>query len=89
MSLQPLQLFLQFIVLDELEFFVKNGQYRYLVLSYNSEGIMPNETILEILKSHMNTVEIVNFDYLRFKSNNNGQSSYKKYIQERLYIASK
>lgn len=75
--------------LDELEFFVKNGQYRHLVLSYNSEGIMPNETILEILKSHMSTVEMIDFEYLRFKSNNNGQSSYKKYIQEQLYIASK
>ena len=75
--------------LDELEFFVKNGKYRYLVLSYNNEGIMPQGTILEILKSNANNVELVNFDYLRFKSNNNGESHRKKYIQEQLYIVSK
>ena len=75
--------------LDELEFFVKNGRYCHLILSYNNEGIMPQGTILEILKSNANNVELVNFDYLRFKSNNNGESHRKKYIQEQLYIVSK
>lgn len=56
--------------LDDLEKFVKYGKYRHLLLSYNDEGIMPNDSIIEVLKSNKDSVEIVDFDYLRFKSNN-------------------
>lgn len=31
-------------------------------------------------------LEIEEYDYLRFKSNNNGKSKTKKYIKEQLYI---
>ena len=31
-------------------------------------------------------VELVEFEYLRFKSNNNGESKTKKFIKEQLYI---
>ncbi|MDK4545215.1 DNA adenine methylase [Kingella kingae] len=75
--------------LDDLEYFAKNGKYRYLLLSYNSEGIMSQDAILEVLKPHGAMVEMVGFDYLRFKSNNNGDSRHKKYVQEQLYIVSK
>lgn len=75
--------------LDGLEKFVKNGKYKHLVLSYNDEGIMPNDSIIEVLKSSHNHIEIVDFDYLRFKSNNNGTSKSKKFIKEKLYIVSK
>ena len=75
--------------LDDLEYFAKNGKYRYLLLSYNSEGLMPQGAILEVLKPYGAMVEMVGFEYLRFKSNNNGDSRHKKYVQEQLYIVSK
>lgn len=71
--------------LQELYKIAKNGKYKVLILSYNTEGIMPQYDILSIL-NQFGKVEIVEFDHLRFKSNNNGDSKYKKYIQEQLYI---
>lgn len=75
--------------LEDLEYIAKNGKYHYLLLSYNSEGIMPQDAILEVLKPYGAMVEMVGFEYLRFKSNNNGDSKHKKYVQEQLYIVSK
>lgn len=75
--------------LEDLEHIAKNGKYRYLLLSYNSEGIIPQGAILEVLKPYGTMVEMVGFEYLRFKSNNNGDSKHKKYVQEQLYIVSK
>ncbi|MDC9721969.1 MAG: DNA adenine methylase [Urechidicola sp.] len=71
--------------LNSLEEIVKSNNYKYIVLSYNNEGIMPQEKILEIMEKQ-GSVEIVEYDYLRFKSNNNGLSKTKKYIKEQLYI---
>ncbi len=71
--------------LDELEKIVKFGSYNYLILSYNSEGIMSSNDILNILEKYGST-ELIEFDYMRFKSNNKGLSKQKKYIKERLYI---
>ncbi|RIY31119.1 DNA methyltransferase [Psittacicella hinzii] len=74
--------------LDELEKFVKYGKYKHLVLSYNNEGIMPEGSIIEVLKSENSHLEVVDFDYLRFKSNKHA-SSQKQFIKEKLYILSK
>ncbi|WP_394951655.1 DNA adenine methylase [uncultured Helicobacter sp.] len=66
----------------ELENFAKLKNYKNLVLSYNSEGLMQKEQIEEILKpiGNMCCVEII---YPRFKSNkNNG----KKYIKEYVWV---
>ena len=71
--------------LEELNKIAQQGNYRTLVLSYNSEGIMPREDIIETL-SQYGKVALTQFDYQRFKSNNNGKSQTKKYIQEQLYI---
>ena len=71
--------------LQELEKIANNGNYNYLVLSYNSEGIMPQKAILQILSSY-GKVSITEFEHLRFKSNNRGDSSNKKYIKEQLYL---
>lgn len=75
--------------LEDLEQIVKYGKYKHLLLSYNDEGIMLNNEILEVLKSYNHHVEVTDFDYLRFKSNSSGTSSYKKYVKEKLYIVSK
>lgn len=71
--------------LQELYKIAKNGKYKTLILSYNTEGIMPKQKIISVLEQ-FGTVELIEFDYLRFKSNSNGDSKHKKYIQEQLYI---
>lgn len=74
--------------IEELEKIAKKGMFKYLILSYNSEGIMSSENIISVLEKYGET-ELVEFDYLRFKSNNNGESKHKKYIKEQLYILKK
>lgn len=71
--------------LEELNKIAQQGKYKTLVLSYNSEGIMPQEAIIQTL-SQYGKVTLTQFDYQRFKSNNNGESQTKKHIQEQLYI---
>lgn len=61
------------------------SKYECLILSYNSEGIMPQSEILSVLKKY-GQVEVKKIDYLRFKSNSNGDSKHKKIVQEQLYI---
>ena len=72
----------------ELEIIAKKGKFKTLILSYNTEGIMSKEKILSTLQQ-FGEVELVEFEYLRFKSNNNGESKTKKFIQEQLYILQK
>lgn len=71
--------------LKALEKIINSNTYKYVVLSYSNEGIMPQEKILEIMKKQ-GTVKLIEYDYLRFKSNNKGLSKTKKYIKEQLYI---
>lgn len=74
--------------LEELNNIASNSKYKYLVLSYNSEGIMSKNNIVEILSRYGN-FELIEFEYLRFKSNNNGESKIKKHVNEQLYILKK
>jgi adenine-specific DNA-methyltransferase len=76
------------IAFQSLDKIVKTAKYKYLILSYNSEGIMPSENIIETLQQYGN-VELCEFDYLRFKSNSNGESKTKKHIREQLYVLAK
>ena len=46
---------------------------------------MPEKEILSVLKKY-GKVTLQNIDYLRFKSNSNGDSKHKKIIQEQLYV---
>jgi len=71
--------------LNELEHIVLSGNYKYLLLSYNNEGLMPQNEIIKILEKKGKVI-LKEYDYLRFKSNNNGKSSKMKYIKEQLYI---
>jgi len=61
------------------------AKYKTLVLSYNSEGIMSQKEITKTLKKY-GDVKLIEIDYLRFKSNSNGDSRHKKHIQEQLYL---
>jgi adenine-specific DNA-methyltransferase len=71
--------------LQSLDKIANTVKYKHLILSYNSEGIMASKKIVETLQKYGN-VELVEFDYLRFKSNSNGESQTKKHIHEQLYI---
>lgn len=71
--------------LEDLNKIAKEAKYNFLVLSYNSEGIMPSEKILDTLKQY-GTVKLEQFEYARFKSNNNGLARTKKTVFEQLYI---
>lgn len=71
--------------LEDLDKIAKNTKYKNLVLSYNSEGIMPSEKIIETLKQY-GLVKLEQFEYARFKSNNNGLARTKKTVYEQLYI---
>ncbi len=61
------------------------AKYKYLILSYNSEGAMPEKDIISVLEKY-GSVSLQNIDYLRFKSNSNGDSKHIKTIKEQLYI---
>lgn len=74
--------------IQELNKIAKVGKFKTLILSYNTEGIMKQENIISVLEKY-GKVELVEFEYLRFKSNSNGESSTKKFIQEQLYILQK
>lgn len=74
--------------IEELHKIANEGKYKTLILSYNTEGIMKQESIFSTLEKY-GKVELVEFEYLRFKSNNNGENNTKKFIKEQLYILKK
>ncbi len=49
---------------------------------------MPQKQIVALMQQQ-GDVQIIEYDYLRFKSNNKGLSKTKKYIKEQLYILQK
>ena len=74
--------------LQELKKIAENGKYKTLILSYNNEGIMSETEILSLF-GKIGSVELIEFDYTRFKSNNTGENQHKKFIKEQLYILKK
>lgn len=74
--------------LRDLEIIVKNAKCKYLVLSYNSEGIMKEHDIIAMMSKY-GSVKLEQFQYTRFKSNNNGLSKTKKHVYEQVYILTK
>ena len=74
--------------LTALKNIAENAKYKFLVLSYNSEGIMKQADIIALL-SQYGQVTVEQFEYNRFKSNNNGLSRTKKTVFEQLYILKK
>ncbi len=71
--------------IESLETIAKNSKYKYLLLSYNSEGIMDQKDILDVLNKY-GEAKLIEIDYLRFKSNSNGESKHKKTIKEQVYV---
>ncbi len=71
-----------------LDFILKESPAKHIVLSYNSEGIMPRESIEKIFRKY-GKLDFEEFEYTRFKSNSNGLSKTKKHIMEQVYILRK
>ena len=74
--------------LSNLALVASRANYKYLVLSYNTEGIMPQEQIISTLSKY-GSVSLEQFEYARYKSNNNGLSKTKRTVFEQLYILTK
>lgn len=72
--------------LEELAYIAERAHCKALILSYNSEGIMPQNGIMATLEK-FGKLELIEFEYLRYKSNNHGES--KKHIREQLYVLKK
>lgn len=74
--------------IKSLDFIAKRGHYKFLLLSYNSEGIMSKADILDTLAKY-GKVDFEKFEYVRFKSNSKGLSKIQKSIFEYLFILRK
>jgi len=71
--------------IEQLDIIANTAKYKFLVMSYNSEGIMKTDDIIDTL-SKFGEVKLEQFEYARFKSNNKGLSKTKKTVFEELYI---
>ena len=74
--------------LRDLELIIQKSNFKHLILSYNSEGIMSQEDIMALM-SNYGKVAFEQFLYARFKSNNKGLSKTKKTVYEQVYILTK
>lgn len=63
---------------------INNADCKYILFSYNSEGIIPREEIMRIL-SNKGQVQVYEQDYLRFKSNSRKDDA-KKFLRELLFF---
>lgn len=70
--------------IDVFEDLIKNAVCKYILFSYNTEGIIPYNEIIRILESK-GKVEVFKQDYLRFKSNSR-KSDAKKFLHELLFF---
>lgn len=61
---------------------LKKGNFKHLLLSYNDEGIIPENEILELFNKSGKT-EVSGQDYPRYKSNSNGEK--KNGVKEKIY----
>jgi len=68
--------------LKALEEILKKKKFKHLVLSYNDEGIMPEDKILALFNKYGKT-EVAEQSYQRYKSNSNGEK--KNGVKEKLY----
>ena len=64
---------------------ISQAKAKHIIMSYNSEGIMSESKILEVLRQRGNMPKLIPIDYRRFKSNSNGTLKNEKRIQEYLF----
>ncbi len=63
---------------------IDNADCKYILFSYNTEGIIPYDEIMRILEKK-GTVQVYKQDYLRFKSHSR-KSDAKKFLYELLFF---
>lgn len=69
---------------------IARARAQHIIVSYNSEGILREAEILEVLGQKGETPKLIPMDYRRFKSNSNGAHKNKQGVQEYLfYVQSK
>lgn len=75
-------------VFNAFEDLIKNTNSRYIILSYNTEGLLSHDEIISILEKHgkKNTVDYKFIDYKRYK---NAQTNKNKNLKEVLYYVEK
>ena len=58
-------------ILNTFDDLIKNIKTRYILLSYNTEGLLKQEEIINILKKYgiKNTIEVCKIKYNRYKNN--------------------
>ena len=61
---------------------IRKNDFKHLILSYNDDGIMPENEILKLFNNAGKT-EVAEQDYQRYKSNSNGDQ--KNGVREKLY----
>ena len=70
-------------VYNELETLMKNSKFKYIILSYNSEGLMNKDKIEEIMKKYgkPETYALIEIPYRRFRSRSaNAKHSVLEYL---------
>lgn len=75
-------------VFNAFEDLIKNTNSRYIILSYNTEGLLSHDEIISILEKYgkKNTVDYKFIDYKRYK---NAQTNKNKNLKEVLYFVEK
>lgn len=68
--------------LHALDQILRKKNFRHLLLSYNNEGIVPEQDILTLLHAY-GKAEVVEHDYQRFRSHSNGELTTR--VREKLY----
>ncbi len=77
-------------VKDEFEKLMNNAKFKYIILSYNSEGLMSKDDIETIMKKYgqPDTFELIEIPYRRFRSRSvnakHGVTEYLFFIEKKL-----
>ena len=64
---------------------ILQAKAKHIIVSYNSEGIMSKDEILDVLSQRGINLKLIPIDYRRFKSNSNGALKNQKKVQEYLF----
>ena len=64
---------------------ISRAKAKHIIVSYNSEGIMSEVEILDVLSQRRDSPKLIPIDYRRFKSNSNGKLKNQKKVQEYLF----
>ena len=75
---------------DALESLIKNANFKYIVLSYNSEGIISEKKLEKLLKTYSKRLfKKYRFDYRRYKKDKKDKKTNKDKLYELIHIIDK